>query len=287
MIKKSISIFLVALLLLVSFSGCGKKISKEEVQASEYYIELQKKYNSLKKKNNTLKKQLEQAQAKSPDEERVNEVFESLNRNSLVKIEVAYGSKDADSYVSENAGILRTASEFTNNANLITGLDVNKIKLKHDLLYRYYFYDEDNATYEIDVYEGDFVVFFDLPDQVFQVPEASDLGDGFLKQLSYTPQKGFYALMSEATVLLYKDKVLNKKNVLKTVSYLDTMEKTKLKKEPAKAKITRKYEFYSAGELIELGIGANVIHLEGQGKDLWYKITAEHAQELQGIVEAK
>lgn len=286
MIKKSISIFLVILLLFASLSGCGRKISKEEVQESEYYIALQKKYNNLKKKNNTLKKQLEQAQAKSPDEERVNEVFESLNRNSLVKVEVSYGSKDSDSYVSSNAGMLKMAVEFTNNANLITGLDVDKIKLKHDLLYRYYFYDEDNATYEIDIYEGDFVVFFDLPDQVFQVPNASDLGAGFLKPLNYRPQKGFYVTMSEATVLLYKDKVLNKKNVLKAVEYLDSMNKTKTKKN-VKTKITRKYEFYSAGELIELGIGANAIHLQGMGKDLWYQVSKEDSQKLREIMSVK
>ena len=209
----------------ISVTGCKKEPTQEEVEQSEYYTDLLSQYNKVKKENKKLEAALEEATAESPEDIEVEALLDKVSRDSLIKVEVAYGDTTTGSVFTENKGVLEFANALASSADVIDIYTPDDIRLNYEQRYTYTLYDEDNSVFELEVYDGDYVIFKDLPERVFYVYEASKFGDAFLERREYYPTLSARAKMAESSIIVRGEKAYDSKTAYKVVSYINSMEK--------------------------------------------------------------
>ncbi len=104
--------------------------------------------------------------------------FEKISRDHLVKLEVGYADNmDGSEFIEEEA-VFSLATTIASRADKTTKYTPDEVKEKYQPIN--ILYDEDNAIYEIMVYGGNYIVFTDLPNNVYYAYNASAIGDAFL-----------------------------------------------------------------------------------------------------------
>lgn len=283
MCKRKTFLFLGMLVIATTLSGCKKEPTQEEVEQSEYYIGLLSQYNKLKNENKKLAEQLEEATAEKPEDTEAKELLDKISRDSLIKMEIAYGNKTERSVFTENKGVLKLANKLASGADVIELYTVDDIKLNYEHLYSYTLYDEDNSVFEMDIYDGNYVVFQDLPEKVFYVYDAEKFGNAFLKRQGYYPNLSARALMTEADIIINGQKAYDKKVAYEVICYLDKMEKETIQKKDVKEKLKTEYLFYNHADIVTLKLGKTIVEVHSDQKTTYYKTSEETIKELKKI----
>ncbi len=158
-------------------TGCEP--SERKVLSSSYYKELQQENQKLEKQ---VEKLQEEAADNSPtvDEERAVDYLDKIARDNLVRLEVGYADNMDGSEFVDNEAAFTFATLLAKRADLTQKYTPEEVEEMYGPGYEYILYDEDNAVYEVYVYGGNYVVFTDLPNNVYYVYNASALGDAFL-----------------------------------------------------------------------------------------------------------
>lgn len=264
---------LVALLSVCTiFSGCKKEPTQEEVEGSKYYSGLLKQYDKLKQKNDKLKEQLAATKEKTPKETEIDTLLDKIGRDSLIKMEIDYAD-GGGSIFTDNKGVLSLANDLAMTADPVTRYSVDDIKLNYDATYKYVLYDEDNSVFGISVFEGDYIIFDDIPDQVFYAYSANKFGKAYLQRKRYYPDIKFMTMMIESPIVVRGNKAYDNTTVYKAVSCLATIDKTKIKKDKVDEDVKTEYLFLNHATVLTVSIGKHTIHMEGNGVDQWYKVS--------------
>ncbi|MBS4931285.1 MAG: hypothetical protein KH020_08135 [Clostridiales bacterium] len=270
----------------ISVTGCKKEPTQEEVEQSEYYTDLLSQYNKVKKQNKKLEAALEEATAESPEDIEVEALLDKVSRDSLIKVEVAYGDTTTGSVFTENKGVLEFANALASSADVIDIYTPDDIRLNYEQRYTYTLYDEDNSVFELEVYDGDYVIFKDLPERVFYVYKASKFGDAFLERREYYPTLSARAKMAESSIIVRGEKAYDSKTAYKVVSYINSMKKETISGKNIK-ELKTNYLFYYHGEVLTLGIGKKVIMIQDSEKKTFYKTDEETVKGLKNIFSGK
>lgn len=285
--KKKIIVMIGLVVSLALLGGCKKELTQEEVEQSEYYTELLSQYNKITKENKKLTTQLEKATAEKPEDKETKELLEKIKRDSIIKLELSYGDTTSDSVFVENKGVLKLINQLANNADVVQDYKADDVKFKYQHLYNYTLYDEDNSVFELEVYDGNYVIFKDLPERVFYVYEASQFGDAFLARKDYYPTISARTKMVEAPIIIKGEQVYQKDKAKEVVTFIHSMEKQEIAAKKVKASLKNEYLFYYHGEIVTLAIGKQVIKIEDSEKATYYKVSAETVKELKQIFTKK
>ena len=253
-------VLLISLVLIFSLTGC--KASKKKVLESSYYKELQKENKKLKKQNKSLKSKVDAENDMTEDEQRASDYLEKISRDHLVKLEVGYADNmDGSEFIEEEA-VFSLATTIASRADKTTKYTPDEVKEKYGPGYEYILYDEDNAIYEIMVYGGNYIVFTDLPNNVYYAYNASAIGDA---PLIINDKGRCYENEAASSVATYIDQMSKKKSN-------EARAKKKWGKKAAK-KVSkgRTYTFYHHGNTMKLVIYDEYFTVTNMnGKTIWY-----------------
>lgn len=176
--RRIYAVLILSIVLVLSLTGC--KASKKKVLSSSYYKELKKENKKLKKENKSLKSKVDAENDMTEDEQRASDYLEKISRDHLVKLEVGYADNMNGSEFVEDEAVFSLATSIALRADKTTKYTPEEVKEKYGPGYEYILYDEDNAVYEIMIFGGNYIVFTDLPNNVYYAYNASAIGDAFL-----------------------------------------------------------------------------------------------------------
>ncbi len=169
--------------------------------SSSYYKELQQENQKLEKQ---VEKLQEEAADNSPtvDEERAVDYLDKIARDNLVRLEVGYADNMDGSEFVDNEAAFTFATLLAKRANLTQKYTPEEVEEMYGPGYEYILYDEDNAVYEVYVYGGNYVVFTDLPNNVYYVYNASALGDAFLHYRNGYPNSSLLHRLADSALII-------------------------------------------------------------------------------------
>lgn len=292
--KKNISIALIiSLVVALSLTGC--KPSKKKVLASSYYKELKKENKKLKQENKSLKSKVDAENDMTEDEQRASDYLEKISRDHLVKLEVGYADNmDGSEFVEEEA-VFSLATSIAARADKTTKYTPDEVKQKYGPGYEYILYDEDNAIYEIMVYGGNYIVFTDLPNNVYYAYNASAIGDAFLHYKNGYPNSRLFHRLADAPLIINdKGRCYENEVASSVATYIDQMSKKKSNEARAKKKWGKKaakklskgrtYTFYHHGNTMKLVVYDEYFTITNMnGKSVWYHAEKEAVVKLKDI----
>lgn len=274
----------------VNLTGCQKKeLTKEEVTETSYYKNLKKKYDDLKKEKENLEEQLKEATKTDPDDKRATTYLKKLQKDSLIKLEVAPASAPSENSFFSQQAILKSATKLIEKADLTFNYTPDTLKEEYKAKYIYTLYDEDNSVFEITVYEGNYIVFSDLPHKVYYCYNADLFGNAFIeteKELLELPL--LYKLANSSIVLVGEGESLHTTSVIqKFGTVFDEIEKEEMEEntqETEKKQAT--YTFYENGEKIVLTMYQTQLSIvEEDRKAIWYRIDEKDIEKIRKILD--
>lgn len=290
------AILIISLVLALSLTGC--KASKKKVLSSSYYKELKKENKKLKKENKSLKSKVDAENDMTEDEQRASDYLEKISRDHLVKLEVGYADNMDGSEFVEQEAVFSLATSIASRADKTTKYTPDEVKDKYGPGYEYILYDEDNAIYEIMVYGGNYIVFTDLPNNVYYAYNASAIGDAFLHfKNGYPNSKLFHRLADAPLIINDKGRCYENEVASSVATYIDQMSKKKSNEARAKKKwgkqankklkAGRTYTFYHHGNTMQLSVYDEYFTITNMnGKTVWYHAEKEAITKLKDMFKA-
>lgn len=277
------------LLLCGMVTGC--KPSKKKVLSSSYYKELYKKYKKLKKENEKLQAELEAKDAPTEDEKRAADYLARISRDRLISLEVGYADNMEGGDLITDKLIFPAATAIAKRADLTSKYTPEQVEKKYGPGYCYILYDEDNAVYEIKVYAGNYIVFTDLPNNVYYSYNASALGDAFLHYKNgYPNSKLLHRLADSALVTDDKHCYENDsayaaanfiRNMSRKTSSRKKAERNWKRSNPNKEMTGKEYIFYHHGNVMTLTLYKKYICIKNMDeKESWFKVEPDDIKEL-------
>lgn len=302
-VKKRIVCFGTAFLLgMALLTGCEKGPSREEVEGSKYYQKLQtankeqkKKIESLEEEMNALQQALVKEQQKEENQtsaqhgnKKAEKYLEKIENSSLISVEVGYTDEYCDPVYVRDSAIFALAKRLGTTADLTTKYTPEELREEMGSGYVYTLYEEDNSIFQAEIYGDGYVIFRDLPGQVYYCKGSNSLGQAYLvRRTSYPNSKLLHRMADSAIVVKSNTKAWTQKTALKAANYIDSVEKKKIKESQKKeAKKTEEYNFFSYGNRMELSLYESQICITAwDGTEVWFQFTDEQVKELKNVIE--
>lgn len=291
--RRIYAVLILSIVLVLSLTGC--KASKKKVLSSSYYKELKKENKKLKKENKSLKSKVDAENDMTEDEQRASDYLEKISRDHLVKLEVGYADNMNGSEFVEDEAVFSLATSIALRADKTTKYTPEEVKEKYGPGYEYILYDEDNAVYEIMIFGGNYIVFTDLPNNVYYAYNASAIGDAFLHFKNGYPNSKLFHRMADTPLITNTDgKCYENEVAFSVANYIDQMNKKKSNEARAKKKWGKQaakkigngkeYTFYHHGNTMKLVIYDEYFTITNMnGKTVWYHAEKEAVIKMKNI----
>ena len=258
-------------------------------------------YEKLKQENVKLLEDSQNQEELSEAEKRAEKYLAKISRDTLINLEVGFADNMEGSEFVKEKDIFSVATKIAETADLTTKYTPEELELIYEPTYQYILYDEDNAVYEITVYGSDYVVFSDLPKNVYYVPDASALGDAFLHYRSNYPSSNLLHRLADSPLMIdSKGNYYTHDICAKTASYIDKMEKEKSSRKKAEEdwkKNAKKgkenvepssvtYQYFHHGNVMKVTLYDRYICIENvDEKRTWYKVNNTNIQDIKSILK--
>ena len=277
-------------------TGCEP--SERRVISSSYYKELQQENEKLEKQ---IKELEEEAASDEPtvDEERAADYLDKIARDSLVRLEVGYADNMEGSEFVDNEAAFTFATLLAKRADLTEKYTPEEVAEKYGPGYEYILYDEDNAVYEVYVYGGNYVVFTDLPNNVYYVYNASALGDAFLHYRNGYPNSSLLHRLADSSLIFDEAGLFYENDTAFAVAnQIDRMEKERSSRREARQTWRQEeeeekgsgrpkpvsYTFWHHGNTLVLTIFDTFYHIQNMdGQKTWYQASEDDVTQLKEI----
>ena len=279
MIKRAAVFIAVCVLFSTALTGCTP--SKKKVESSSYYKELKKENKKLKKEKEKLEEELAYKDEPSEDERRASDYLAKIARDRIISIEVGYADNMEGGELIQDKTLFPAATALAKRADLTGKYTPEEISSKYGPGYEYILYDEDNAVYEIMVYQGNYVVFTDLPNNVYYAYNASALGDACLHYRDGYPNSKLLHRLADSALVTDGKNCYENDSATRAANFIRTMDKertsrTKAEKAWQKEKKTlpegQSYIFRHHGNSMTMTLYDDYICLKNMDeKETWYK----------------
>ncbi|MBR0410948.1 MAG: hypothetical protein IJI25_08100 [Eubacterium sp.] len=293
--------------LVISAALTGCKPSKKKVQSSGYYKELNKKYKKVKKENEKLKKELAERDAPSENGQRASDYLAKIVRDRIISIEVGNADNMRGGELIQDEVLFSAATAIAKRADLTSRYTPEQVKEKYGPGYEYILYDEDNAVYEIMVYGGNYVVFTDLPNNVYYAYNAGALGDALIQYRNGYPYSRLLHRLADSVLIKDDKNCYENDSAVRAANYIRNMgrEKSSRKKadkvwlEEYKKKNKKEdpqpsdyepegkaYTFYHHGNVMVMTLYDRFICIKDMDeKETWYMVEKEDIGELKKVFQ--
>lgn len=296
--KNKIQLIILMLVLATCLGGCKKELTKEEVQETEYYQNLKKKNTKLKNKIKTLEEEVntlsnellelkelaEDQEGEASANQNAEEYFEKIKGSSLIQVEIGYTDNYCDAVYVKNSAVSSFAKELLQNADLTANYTPEKLKEEMGAGYVYTLYEEDDSVFQAEVYGDGYVVFLDLPGQVYYCQGSTSLGEAFLDRKGSYPNSNLLHRMADSAMVVYgKKKAWNQEKCLEIANYINSMEKREVG-DNRESSVKLECTLYSYGNQMTLKIyKSHICIIAWDGEETWYQAEKEAINELKSI----
>lgn len=304
--KKILMISALCAVILCSFTGC--KASKKKVLSSTYYKELKEEKEQLEKENKSLQEQIDAGDELTADEQRAIDYLDKIARDRLVKLEVGFADNMEGSEFVEDEAAFSMATALAKRADATQKYSPEEVAQEFGPGYQYILYDEDNAVYEINVYGGNYVVFTDLPNNVYYAYNASALGEAFLHYKNGYPNSTLLHRLADSPLVTDTDENFFENDIaIDAANLIDQMDKKKSSREAAEKvwknasnandeaeeageedvsyePASKEYTFYHHGNVMRLTLYDKFYSVENMdGKKTWYRAKKSDVKKLKSL----
>ena len=289
--KLAASVLLAGLALGVT--GCFKP-SKSCVEESEYYQDLKDDYDKVsqqlkdeKKKTSSLNKQIQSIQEASGDEKLAD--YKSQIKDSIIgKVDFTADSVKEKTFAVTNTPVCDYAKEIITGCNRVLGVTPDDLEDTYDDYYSYALMDEDNTTFEFKVYGDSFLVFDDIPSNVYAYNGASVLGDALIDAAVQKSYDDFADRIADADLIVTDEKLKYSTDAINASKILAGIINNKIDNANYDTDDWDEYRFYTKGTVTKVQINSDdkIICIENKGGDqTFYRISEKNLTSLEKILK--
>lgn len=289
--KLAASVLLAGLALGVT--GCFKP-SKSSVEESEYYQDLKDDYDKVsqqlkdeKKKTSSLNKQIQSIQEASGDEKLAD--YKSQIKDSIIgKVDFTADSVKEKTFAVTNTPVCDYAKEIITGCNRVLGVTPDDLEDTYDDYYSYALMDEDNTTFEFKVYGDSFLVFDDIPSNVYAYNGASVLGDALIDAAVQKSYDDFADRIADADLIVTDEKLKYSTDAINASKILAGIINNKIDNANYDTDDWDEYRFYTKGTVTKVQINSDdkIICIENKGgNQTFYRISEKNLTSLEKILE--
>lgn len=289
--KLAASVLLAGLALGVT--GCFKP-SKSSVEESEYYQDLKDDYDKVsqqlkdeKKKTSSLNKQIQSIQEASGDEKLAD--YKSQIKDSIIgKVDFTADSVKEKTFAVTNTPVCDYAKEIITGCNRVLGVTPDDLEDTYDYYYSYALMDEDNTTFEFKVYGDSFLVFDDIPSNVYAYNGASVLGDALIDAAVQKSYDDFADRIADADLIVTDEKLKYSTDAINASKILAGIINNKIDNANYDTDDWDEYRFYTKGTVTKVQINSDdkIICIENKGgNQTFYRISEKNLTSLEKILK--
>ena len=289
--KLAASVLLAGLALGVT--GCFKP-SKSSVEESEYYQDLKDDYDKVsqqlkdeKKKTSSLNKQIQSIQEASGDEKLAD--YKSQIKDSIIgKVDFTADSVKEKTFAVTNTPVCDYAKEIITGCNRVLGVTPDDLEDTYDDYYSYALMDEDNTTFEFKVYGDSFLVFDDIPSNVYAYNGASVLGDALIDAAVQKSYDDFADRIADADLIVTDEKLKYSTDAINASKILAGIINNKIDNANYDTDDWDEYRFYTKGTVTKVQINSDdkIICIENKGgNQTFYRISEKNMTSLEKILK--
>ena len=289
--KLAASVLLAGLALGVT--GCFKP-SKSSVEESEYYQDLKDDYDKVsqqlkdeKKKTSSLNKQIQSIQEASGDEKLAD--YKSQIKDSIIgKVDFTADSVKEKTFAVTNTPVCDYAKEIITGCNRVLGVTPDDLEDTYDDYYSYALMDEDNTMFEFKVYGDSFLVFDDIPSNVYAYNGASVLGDALIDAAVQKSYDDFADRIADADLIVTDEKLKYSTDAINASKILAGIINNKIDNAIYDTDEWDEYRFYTKGTVTKVQINSDdkIICIENKGgNQTFYRISEKNLTSLEKILK--
>ena len=289
--KLAASVLLAGLALGVT--GCFKP-SKSSVEESEYYQDLKDDYDKVsqqlkdeKKKTSSLNKQIQSIQEASGDEKLAD--YKSQIKDSIIgKVDFTADSVKEKTFAVTNTPVCDYAKEIITGCNRVLGVTPDDLEDTYDDYYSYALMDEENTMFEFKVYGDSFLVFDDIPSNVYAYNGASVLGDALIDAAVQKSYDDFADRIADADLIVTDEKLKYSTDAINASKILAGIINNKIDNANYDTDDWDEYRFYTKGTVTKVQINSDdkIICIENKGgNQTFYRISEKNLTSLEKILK--
>lgn len=290
---KKLAAFVLLAGLALGVTGCFKP-SKSSVEESEYYQDLKDDYDKVsqqlkdeKKKTSSLNKQIQSIQEASGDEKLAD--YKSQIKDSIIgKVDFTADSVKEKTFAVTNTPVCDYAKEITTGCNRVLGVTPDDLEDTYDDYYSYALMDEDNTTFEFKVYGDSFLVFDDIPSNVYAYNGASVLGDALIDAAVQKSYDDFADRIADADLIVTDEKLKYSTDAINASKILAGIINNKIDNANYDTDDWDEYRFYTKGTVTKVQINSDdkIICIENKGgNQTFYRISEKNLTSLEKILK--
>lgn len=297
-IKNTGRILICALILsvLFCFSGCEKKLTKEEIQRTEEYKDLKTKYSQLQRKYDKLKstaKATEDATSSDAvDVETEKSYFTHIKKSNYVKVRYELCGENASYEVSDNASLCKWLKKQVQKAARVDSLKAEDLTQEEGPRYSYHLYNEDNSVCAFQVYRDNYVIFSDLPQSVYYVNDVSRIVEGSLHvtDSKLRPKQSLFSDLFHSQLVFQNNVLLSREDGQKVAGTFYNIKHKKLSEKPADVESVSQaeYIFKCDGDTNVMEVYDRYFSITRQDQSvIWYRSTKEDVKTFLGVLQSE
>lgn len=294
--KKQVQRILTTVMILglsLSTTGCFKP-SQKAVINSKYYQQLKEENEKIsgqlkseRKKTASLEKKIKAIHATYGDR-KLAEYKSKVKGSTIVKMSFVSKSVKHQSFAVTNTPVCQYAKDIIMGCYRIIGMTPGDLEKQYKKqMYSYALIDEDNTTYEFKVYGNCYIVFDDIPENVYVYNDASVIGEGLVDAPVQKKYLNFVDRMADAQIIVSDTQLHLNHAAIEVSRILATMTDNYIDRAKYDTKDWKEYRFYTYGTMTKLLYSdQKVICIEDKkGAQNFYKISDKDFKKLRKILK--
>lgn len=290
--KKYVLATVVILCVSLGTAGCMKP-SKEDVVESEYYQELKEKNEKLsnqlkseQKKTDSLNKKIKAIHETSGDQ-KLADYKKQVKDSNIAKVNFVSKAVKGQSFAVTNVPVCDYVKGIVSGCYRMIGITPSDLEKKYDEVYTYALIDEDNTAYEFKVYGNSYIVFDDIPANVYAYNDASVVGEGLIDAKLQKKYENFAQRAADAQIIVTDQKMKFNDTAIQASKILLKTVNEKIENASYNVEKWNEYRFYTYGVVTKVLIGdESVICIEDRnGQQTFYKISSKNLKSLKKLLK--
>lgn len=290
--KKYVLTTVVILCVSLGTAGCMKP-SREDVVESEYYQELKEKNEKLsnqlkseQKKTDSLNKKIKAIHETSGDQ-KLADYKKQVKDSNIAKVNFVSKAVKGQSFAVTNVPVCDYVKGIVSGCYRMIGITPSDLEKKYDEVYTYALIDEDNTTYEFKVYGNSYIVFDNIPANVYAYNNASVVGDGLIDAKLQKKYENFAQRVGDAQIIVSDQKMKFNDTAIRVSKILLKTVNEKIENPKYNTDGWAEYRFYTYGTLTKVLLSDdNVICIEDKDdQQVFYQISAKNLKKLKKFLK--
>ena len=272
----------------VCMTGCFKP-SKDSVVESKYYQSLKDERDKLsvqlkeeKKKTSSLNKKIKAIHETSGDQ-KIADYKSRVKDSRIIKVDFASNTIKDQSFAVTNIPVCNYVKKIVTGCNRMIGITPTDVEKQYKQSYSYALIDEDNTTFEFKVYGDSYIVFDEIPENVYAYNGASTVGDGLIDAKSQKNYSDIIAKIADAQIVVTDKKMKFNDTAIEVSKILKKVKKLSGKDVTQDTTSWEEYRFYTSGTLTKLLLGDkdNLCIEDKNGKQTFYQLNEKEKKKIQ------